>query len=802
MYKWLQGFVRKRVAPKTNFGQFVSYPQFSSNTRFLSDQKGSTPERVNDEQEDRIALNDKNEHNIKKENILILPPSQTEDNRIKKLFNLHLGSSNETEDSSTKNGGVYLNILQETVGDIQNATGVEDTIEGLRPHDTEISVHRYEVLKQSLVKSFTRNQLKEYLQNAYKKNNTETSKKKSSNARKDKIASQIITGAWNIKVTKKISTLEDLLVSKSVKLTKPQLFLLLAQNGFLVQYLSRSGVRILFKSEAETIVFTGTEQQVTSAEIVLNHILRRSHSEIINLDAIKRLSNEENNDAYLNKVVRNSEVYFQNIGGDNYELTALNKNQIKRSKRLLLWILDYNKHRRNFLMLPTKLNDTELIPYKDDDSMNWSNREDDFFVMKNKHLTKNQKLESTINRYSQLFASNDDLDYDTSINEVKSLPHNLEHHNKLSAESLEILKDLGVSNSESNDNSYSKESPVKSSSLTDFEEISGFEVKDIEDIHKKLTDFSYRTNLSGIPRDHWNPPIITLTPGNILFASRESNDKAVIPNPPAIKDESTMYRFNSNVPLLHDKVLSLPLEGLDSSSDLQKNLGLVNDPHNYVIQMKFMPSPFCEYEGISFEEKMSYPPVEIWVELNEKSKPDLDTLRVVTVEVDNSYYVSLPGCNSDVKMSCQVSGDLLSFGESAASSENQEDHTDNIEDILNSTTRKYNHYTSQPGIIQFLKESVLDFSGKVTTSIAPTLDLTINGKQLKYNYISMSYRRQLNVLLNGSDSDRLIQFDLVEGGSLGGRKIELNMAGDLYGNIDIEMFKSLLKDSSFLLNGQ
>lgn len=802
MYRWLQGFVRKRVAHKTNSVKFVRYQQFSSNTRVFSNQKGSTFERVNDEQEDRIALNDKHEQKVKKENILILSPSQTEDNRIKKLFNLHLGSSNDIEDSSTKNGSLYLNILQETVGDIQNAIGVDDMIEGLRPHDTEISVHRYDDLKQSLVKSFTKNQLKEYLQKAYKRDNPKTSEKKSSNARKDKIASQIITGAWNIKVTEKISTLEDLLVSKSVKLTKPQLFLLLAQNGFLVRYLSRSGVKILFRLEAETIVFTGTEQQVTSAEIVLNHILKRSYSEIINLDAIKRLSNKENNDAYLNKVVRNSEVYFQNIGGDNYELTALNKNQIKRSKRLLLWILDYNKHRRNFLKLPKRLSDTELVPFKDDDSMTWSNREDDFFVIKTKHSIKNQVLDSMIKRYSQLFASDDTLDYDNSINEVKSLPHNLEHHNKLSAQSLEILKDLGVSNSDDTENRHSRESLVKSSTLTDFEELSQLDVDDIEDMHKTLTDFSYRTNLSGIPREHWNPPIITLTPGNILFASRDNDDKAVIPNPPAIEDESTMYRFNPNVPLLHDKILSLPLEGFDSNNKLQKNLGLVNDPHNYVIQMKFMPSPFCEDEGISFEEKMSYPPVEIWVELNDKSKPDLDTLRVVTVEVDNSYYVSLPGCNSDVKISCQISGDLLSFGESTALRENQEDQIHSIEDILNSTTRRYKHYTNQPGVIQFLKESVLDFSGKVTTSIAPILNLTINGKRLTYNYISMSYRRQLNVLLNTSGSNRLIQVDLVEGGSLGGRKIELNMAGDLYGNTDIDMFKSLLKDSSALLNKQ
>jgi len=259
------------------------------------------------------------------------------------------------------------------------------------------------------------------------------------------------------------------------------------------------------------------------------------------------------------------------------------------------------------------------------------------------------------------------------------------------------------------------------------------------------------------------------------------------------------YKFNSNIQLVNDKVLSLPPYNNTSLDSQEINHYLNNDPHNYVIQLKFLPSPFLndKLSPKDIDYQMKYPPVEIWIELNEKSKPDIETMNIVTVEGENNCYISLPDEKSDMKVCCQLSGDVLRQN---STSEVTESQSENIEDILNAPTAKYSRFASQPGVSEFLRSSKLDFSGKVATSIAPFIDLIINGETVRYHYINVSFRRQLDLNYGDPENGRLVQFNLVEGGSLGGRKLEVNLVGDITGDLNKEQFDRLMDDSTRLIS--
>lgn len=178
--------------------------------------------------------------------------------------------------------------------------------------------------------------------------------------------------------------MDDLLVQNSYKLSKSDLFLLLSENGYILQYLSRVGAKISFDPTEDKIIFVGTASQVNNAEINLTSILNNSHREQINLAAIKKLFLEKYNEFSLNTIGRNTEVYFNHLQNDDYELITLNANQIKRSKRLLLWLLNYNQHLKENILVNTT--DATFIPFKDDDSLAWNNRNQNLFLLKSQRF--------------------------------------------------------------------------------------------------------------------------------------------------------------------------------------------------------------------------------------------------------------------------------------------------------------------------------------------------------------------------------------------------------------------------------
>ena len=785
--------------------------QLATSKRIWANDKINIPSVILDELRDtsKIAPSPKNDDTNKK--ILILDPSQTADRKFRKLVDLHTETA-----THGKNLVTPINIFQDEITSGTNGDSINASIDNLKPKANEITITKYDSLRKMLSKSFTKSQLRDYINEAYAQPNFGGTKKGISSINKDKLSRIIIEDIWLIGKSDKLSTLDDLLITNSVKLSKPELFLLLLQNGFILQYLSRVGVKVSFDTEQDKIKFTGTEYQVTNAEIILNLILNKAHKETLNLSTIKRLSLEKSIGFSLEKIGKNTEVYFNHMNNDNYELIALNENQIKKSKRLLLWSLNYNKHLQEMILLPDNFEDLEFVPYKDDDSLSWNNRHQNLFLLKALKLKENSNyMSEQLNKYSDDNLMNNDLSFEDSIENVKSLPVGKQKSDdQLEKESWKLLNDLGITldniegeketvMEESDEKQISKPAnePIHETKFPDIQHVLNVTVEEKDKIYNNLIDFSYRNKLNGLSEDKLNNPIFTVTLGNLLFENTSDSENKLIPTSPELTSQiGENYKFNSNIQLANDKVLSLPPYSNPSLNSQEINHYLNNDPHNYVIQLKFLPSPFLDDNKLNSRDinsQMKYPPVEIWIELNEKSKPDIETMNIVTVEGENNCYISLPNEKSDMKVCCQLSGDVIGEGNT---DEVNEPEMESIEDILNATTTRYSRFASQPGVSEFLKNSKLDFSGKVATSIAPFIDLIINDETVRYHYINVSFRRQLDLNYGDHENGRLVQFNVVEGGSLGGRKLEVNLIGDITGDLNKEQFDRLIDDSTKLIS--
>lgn len=684
-----------------------------------------------------------------KKRILILSPEETKDKALSKYV---AGVSK----ASRKKLAPTLIQLEESDGTEPN--NFTQAIDHFKPEDS-ISVYRANAIVGDLAKSFTKAQLVQYVKSHDFRTGRST---------KQQLADTIVRKIWNSQVPGKFSKEKSLILSEeSVPLTKFEMFLLLSQKGAILRNVRSAVSKFGFDKGKAELVMAGTEHQLENARIVLQSRLEGYYKEELDLASLKQLYLEKYGEFSFKEIGKNTEVYFNHLDGDKYELAALNPNQVKRIRRLLLWHLDYNLHKRDYLHLPSAgvLASAAMLPYSNDYALSWKDKFKKHRVMKNDTLvtSSNHSLQQELEKFSDENLNKFDsvLDHAYEGQEPAALTDS-----DLSEKTIELLESLGLMQTDP----VAKEEAVVVEPVKSTTQLLSQDQKDT--IYAQLTDFDYISQLKGVKKDQLDELVFTVSLGNVLFESELSELLGL----PATADlQSLGYKFNTNVPLVYDELLS--------SCDLP-DMGLVSeDPYDYSLQFKFTPSPFVEEfkdDGLehTLAEQVKYPPIEVWMQLNNRSVPDIESLQVVTVEGENSCFVCCPQANADIKVSCQITGQVLSDeiveagvqgSGAAAGGENE-----GIQHLLDSTTSKYARVESQPGIKQFLLQSELDFSGRKPTSIAPFCDFVIAGQKVRYNYVNVSYRRELTM---NSDETDIVQLSVVDGGVLGGRRLEARFVG-------------------------
>ncbi|KAG7192692.1 uncharacterized protein KQ657_001473 [Scheffersomyces spartinae] len=720
------------------------------------------------------------------------------------------GNVRDSTRSRTKQG-----ILRASIADMYQSK-MEDLNEGenlnidsLRPSKDEsskVTIQRFELLRQLLTRGFTRAQLVDFIQTKYNDSDYKGLKKGLASRTKNALAEIVLEDIWGIQKTDELTSWDELALFKSVEMTDETMFLLLQENGRIIRYLSRSGAKILFDPDTMKLTFAGTELQVAKADEVWNVLQDNITREVVNLENIKQLFMEKYQEFPLLKFQKQTDVYFKPLksaNNDEYELVTLEKSQLKRAKRLLLWLLNYNGHLKENIFLPdlTEPKTLQFLPFKNDKAIPWTLRQDQLFELRSTENEKTSLMSKLIQKQLETFSdenmSNPRVSYETEIEFAKTLPSDRLPTSTEMAEmertSLELLAELGFGSNEileSGDLNHEIEDDSKAS-----EQIEGpsqLLSAQRENLYNELTDFSHADKLNGLRH---NNKVMTVTLGNILFKNNVENvsigDEIIPPNPKLDTLKSLPYVFSSDIPFATDKVLSLKPYGTSSLSTQEINRLLSEDPSHYSLQLKYAPTPFVK-DSEQLREQVKYPQIEIWFDLDELKCVDIDSMAVVTVEGLNNCYVSLPKNKADLKITCQSTSSLLEDNEIKEENGSKKDDDElEIQAMLDLVTDRYSRFNNQPGLRKFLEKSKLGFNGRSKVQIESHIDFIIDGKSVRYQYLSVAHVRKLDFKYK----ERFVQLSLIEGGQLGGRQVEVNLVGELEDGINQESFNLLLDDS-------
>ncbi|CAH2350257.1 hypothetical protein CLIB1423_01S06018 [[Candida] railenensis] len=770
-----------------------------------------------DELQDRTKLAPQREK-LHERDILVINPYRLEDAKLKRLHDQHAISPNHSSQTGISNWNLLQDHSQNTGPDINGDAnlGLFQSIESINLQTSlkdEISKGEYMAMTNKLCKSFSRKQLFKYVQIRCS-SSTGISKKT-----KKQLSEFIVTSIWNLKVSESNIDFTDLRKKKTLEFPIQDMHLLLSNNGEIIKSLLKINVQVSILPDGKGITLTGGPDQIQAAELIINIRIQRAFKGTFDLKVIKSLFEEKFGKFDLDVVSKTTEVFFKELeassdhpgvsNGGIYQFIALTNEQVRRANRLLLWLLDYNTHRSEKLLVIGSKNEAEkedlhFFPYRDQDSLSWLSREKNLVRLKKDtdEIYVNENIAKELERYSDSNLLRQVPKYDTAITNAKSLPTSYGNSEQIDENTRALLRELGLHEEDLSPPKEMKKEvdpfsllghDIAADQHKNEHKIHSVEPAPIELssderelIYKHLTDFSYRGNLYGVEASKINDPIFTTTLGTILFEEA---------------DEQANFTFNSNIAFINDHFLKKGFLDYDKNSSASSNAQLT-DPHDYLIKLKFLP---LLIEG---KNQIKYPPIEFHIKLNESNKPDLEQSHMLTVEGENNYYVSLPASKVDLKVSCQITGDLIGGEEDESlSASNEADLTEvqqeelsendpfSLKSILNSTSSKFKKFNNQPGIKKFFDSAALDFSGYKKTFIPPNLEVNINGETVKYQHISTYHRRTIESEIQG----RVVEFNVVEGGSYGGRKIEINIIGDLEGDISEASFNELLGYSTDII---
>lgn len=699
----------------------------------------------------------------KSKRILILQPDQTKDKVITRFM---------SERKSRKRSSSYRNLDGSDIfsGAVfqnkdQPYPDIVEAIEQLRPKTANLLPLETSSLGENIAKGFTKSQMLEYLQK-------KVDQQAPTSYTKRRLGEYIVSKVWNLQVGEysPVTLLKDRL-----PISKEERFYLLSQKGYIFQLLKSAVSSLDFNSDKSELIFCGTETQILNAKVNMNAHLASVHKEEVDFTALEQLYVEKFGCLAFMKIGKEHDVYFSRLLGHRYQLGSLERQNVERIKRMLVWYLDYNLHQKDTLHLPSEadLSACSLIQHADPLACSWDSRYKAQFRLVDERTTSSvsSRLRTELELFSQINLEHlDPLEDPWAASRVAET---MEDNTFDLIEKLEILqKDMLGKKTVRDD-------PIKEA-YPPGETCSSFLIPQShrDALYSELCDFSYRQKLYGMKETELDNYIFTVTLGKTTF-SKEKGKKEIFAAPPSKETLSKEFHFDTNLPLLHDRALS--------RMNLTDSLDFQEDPYQYQMQFKFLPSPYSPLDPNDLREQIKYPPIELWASLNEKSILELDSVKLVTVEGENNAHVCLPAHRSDLKISCQITGHILD-PTSPPSPAPQKDSN-----VLEAVADKFGHLWTQPGVQEFLRNLTLDFSGNIKPSIAPTMNVVIDGTEVEYTFISVRHRRELTLK---TDEDMTVQLSVVDGGLMGGRRLEVRLIGDYAAGLSRENFDKLL-DHSF-----
>lgn len=716
--------------------------------------------------------------------VLILSPEEVKDKVVTNLIK-------EKKEKTNALSRIPANELEESLlasalphQEALESSNIVEAVEYFKPLDPgSLSAADIANIANNLATGFKKAQLIEYLQ-------TKGSRSPPKHYTKNIIGQFIIKEIWKTKLKDELSFHH--LKKEIIHLSEQELFYLHSQNGQLLHTLKLTLTDLELDSKKGELTLHGTEKQVHNAQVYLSSQFGSAYEIEVDLSTVKRLYQEKLGHWDIQKIGAINDVFFKKIVDERYRICSLKSSSVKRMNRLLMWYLNYNIHQKNILHLPSEneLKNCSLIQHLDVSSSTWVDRKKSQFQLINEESNSSvsSRLKSEWESYDSINLENLDINEEPGYNVTEFEP--------VADETFELLERLGLLTDEMNkdgqtlagtqpvrtnqddpasiENQINIKKPVAQPLLLETERL---------ELYSKLLDFSYRLQLRGLSNANTDSSVFTITLGKTIF-EKDADTENLFSSAPSKEKLEEAFSFNTNVPLIYDQALSLSLVG--EYAEIQ------NDPHQNFLQFKFLPSPFVPTDSGSADTQMMYPPIELWTSLTENSVADIETLQLVTVEGENNAFVCLPSLRSDLKITAQITGQILE----QTPENNTVDPAVDTTDILGATADKFSRLQAQPGVKQFLTKLKFNFNKNEKTTIAPTMKVIIGGKEIEYMFLSLRHRRELTL---ETEDNKPVQLSIIDGGLLSGRRVEVRLIGDTAAGLSRDNFDDLIDHASDLV---
>ncbi|KAI5968984.1 SLS1 [Candida margitis] len=301
-----------------------------------------------------------------------------------------------------------------------------------------------------------------------------------------------------------------------------------------------------------------------------------------------------------------------------------------------------------------------------------------------------------------------------------------------------------------------------------------FTEEQVVNLYTQLNDLSFANGLQGASKDAEPYSAYTIQFGSLLFKQNKDPQAEEPSREQLLQAQPDQFKFLTSIPFFKDLATSLPI------------LYNGNQTFTNKMQIRLVPSIYHSPNDNLDSSKtlQDCPPVEIQADLNDWGRIKLETLQVLSIEAMNNIYVAMPQLASDLQVSKFVIGDLLQPQTTQDNHKQQQQQQQNQQN----QQKPGISFDNQPHLSQFLEDSQLSFGGQVKVKPSSSIELCVNGKFVKYDFVHLTYKTDLLFDLNG----RELCLSIIEGGNFGGRRFEV-MLGE--GELSRNEFAKFLNDA-------
>lgn len=490
--------------------------------------------------------------------------------------------------------------------DQNSEEAIFQNISMLKPMNKKVSEKRYSQVLDELSKGYKKSQLIAY----FNKHASPEIARLGKSVSKRFSSQRILDALWNLEISYDVSELSDVLIEKTINLTRREMFIIMAQQGSLPRSWTKGGARILINFDEQKIVIIASALTYDWIQASLHNALDSAKTRLIEISGVNEFS--PITALPLDRIQRLSSTFME-VNEENKVIVATSDKlaNIDHAKRMIVDALDYVPRREKHTILndDIKKDDYQFSRVISDDSLSWLDRNREWCRLK-----RTRAKDEVTTELLPLISDDKKLEIANNMLKVQNISEekpttftatfgHVLHQTKASVvNSSKVITGLKHTFMSNIPFLYGKASKLP---LYDPE-------ADMAHSSDVIDDASETDSLSESPIDAWQKLL-----------------DSAISNKPSQEGE-----FGST------KVFS----------DRVKNR-LARDDHAYLVQLIFLPNVYNSGAAALKEN----PPIEMWFEVGEDEKCVMKSLQLASTEREVVSNVCLPALNSDIKFQASVS---------------------------------------------------------------------------------------------------------------------------------------------------